>query len=85
MESQSEENDMMSKRQHRIDMTRRYNERMADSAEVEVVSDERGRWQTRCYDHRGYYIGGLGSATLDAASDEAHQIAMSARLTSPIM
>jgi len=74
---------MMSKKAHREEMECNFWNRMADSSQVEVVSNG-DSWQVRCYDHHGFYIGGVSGLPIETAQNEAHRIAVSAHLSIPV-
>ena len=84
MESQSEENDMTTRKDRKIQMRNEHVEYMSDAAmEIEVNKDAHGMWQVRCYDARGYYIGGISSVSdFSVAQREAYRYAVA--ITQPI-
>ncbi len=68
---------MMSKRAHREDMNRRFEERMMESAQIEVVTNG-DTWQVRCYDSKGFWMGGISGLPMEEAAAEAHRFCIAA-------
>ncbi len=75
----------MNKRQIQARFDRAHLDYMTDaSVEVEIVKGRDDRWDVRCYNARGDYIGGMSSITdLLVARREAERYAIT--LTHPIV